>query len=272
MNVSIIGSGSMAEALIAGWARHDDVSMLVTNRSDDHKLLHLESTYGVHTSRDPKALLQHADILLLTCKPKDYKDALMPYVPHMTSSTIVVSVMAGITITSLEEVAPLAQVIRTMPNTSAAVNKSMTSIAAGQSASNVSIDAISRLFSLVGEIAFVEEKLLDPITALTGTGPAYIYYLVEAMEIAAHDIGIEKELARKLILQTLSGASETAKVSSHTPRELYKQIMSPGGTTEAGFHVLEERHVQKALIDCIGAANDRSKELGIVLTNALKRS
>lgn len=265
MNITILGAGSMSEALLAGWVKEGSMKpdqFLITNRQDDGKLHQLEDKYQVKSSRDPEVLTKHADIFILSCKPKDWSEAFAAYLPYLHKDTMVISVMAGVTIDALEKAAPEFPVIRSMPNTSAAVMSSMTSISYGAHVSELKKQTVKSLFELIGETAVLEESMMDAATALTGTGPAYIYYLMEAMEKAAANIGVPEYIGRNLVAQTLIGASRRVQEEEATPAELYQQIMSPGGTTEAGFDVLKERKVQEALIECIAKAYERSQELG----------
>lgn len=255
----------MAEALISGWTEGDfpaAADIYVTNRSNDDRLNELSRNYGISVSRDPEKLAEGADFLLLSCKPKDWEEALKPFIPYLNPHTLIVSVMAGVTTASLEEAVPDHAVIRTMPNTSASVRASMTSLTFGIHCTEEQRSTALALFGEVGETAVVEESMMDAVTALTGTGPAYIYYLMESMEKAASNIGVPEHIGRELVAQTLVGASRRVQQGSSSPKELYEQIMSPGGTTEAGFEVLKSRGVQEALVDCVAGAYSRSQELG----------
>lgn len=270
--ISLIGAGSMAEALIAGWTNpanggryHHHIK--VSNRSNDQRLNYLAHTYPVETTRDPVSLIQQSDIIILACKPKDWQEALEPYKDHFTPEHTLVSVMAGIPTADFEAFFPFSMpVIRTIPNTSAVVNESMTPFATGKHLTDDKLQTFRELFLDVGEIEQVNEEQMDAMTALTGTGPAYIYYLMESMEKAAIDEGVEPELARKLVSQTLLGAGIRVKSEDIPPKILYEQIMSPGGTTEAGFRVLEQKQVQPSIMACISAACSRSRELGSILS------
>ncbi len=272
MNVTLIGAGSMAEALITGWLRSEKLlpeNIMVTNHSNNQRLQDLTTTYGIQTSRNPELLLDHGHLFILACKPKDWKNALKPF--QQTIHLPVVSVMAGVTIKDIENFFPHSHVsvIRSIPNTSAVVNAAMTPFSIGQWVTPVQRNLVEELFQLVGETAEVPEKHMDAMTALTGTGPAYIYYLMESMEIAAEKIGIDKDLARHLVSQTLLGAGLRVQTKELSPKMLYEQIMSPGGTTEAGFKVLQEQKLQETMIDCIYRAYERSKELGNAKPNVL---
>lgn len=266
--ISFIGAGAMGESLIEGWLKDKNIlpsQITVTNKSNDGRLVQLKDKYGIKVTRDGKELISsEPTILILACKPKDWLQALTPYFSHLNENTALVSVMAGVTLAAMEEaVAPLPiQAVRTMPNTSARVRESMTAISYGSFVKEDTKTDIETMFQDVGEIAVVPEEQMDAMTALVGTGPAYIYYLMEAMELAAVEMGIEYPLARNLVAQTLRGASTRIQQSERRPAELYKQVMSPGGTTEAGFRVLQNRDVQDAIVSCILRAWERSVELG----------
>ncbi|MGJ9383333.1 pyrroline-5-carboxylate reductase [Salipaludibacillus sp. CF4.18] len=267
LNITMIGAGSMAEALIGGWVKDSKVSpdsIMVTNYSNDFKLQELKKKYGISISRSVDKLSEHADVVFLACKPKDWEKALDPFRFTMKQGTPLVSVMAGVTIQSMENFFGdhAIPVIRSIPNTSAIVQASMTPYSIGKWISLENKKAVTHLLQFVGQIAEVPEEKIDAMTALTGTGPAYIYYLMESMEKAAEKIGIDPELARHLVSQTLLGASIRVQENVFSPKSLYEQIMSPGGTTEAGFNVLKERGVQDAMVECIEKAYERSQELG----------
>ncbi|MFA9556039.1 pyrroline-5-carboxylate reductase [Evansella sp. AB-rgal1] len=266
-NITFIGAGAMAESLISGWLKKeylDKKQITVTNRSNDRRLQELTQYYGIKSSRSAEELISPNTVVILACKPKDWKSALEPYISSLTKDTPVVSVMAGVTIESIQELLANEDipVIRTMPNTSATVGASMTTISFGITVTDNIKQVINYIFKGVGETAIVPEEQMDAMTALTGTGPAYIYYLMEAMEMAAEQMGIDRTLAKTLVSQTLLGASLRVQESKDEPAQLYKQIMSPGGTTEAGFNVLKENEVQQSIIACIHRAWERSVELG----------
>lgn len=271
--LAVIGAGSMAEALISGIVDNkllNKEQIWVTNRSNEEKLQQLQEEYGVNTSYNTKEVLQYADLVILAMKPKDVASAMVQLKSLLTSDMLIVSVLAGVSIESIERLAekPLS-IVRAMPNTSAAIGKSATALAVNERVTSDQMGLVQSLFETVGLTTFVKEEQLDAVTGLSGSGPAYIYYLVEAMEKSAVEIGLEKEMAKDFIVQTLLGAAEMLAKSTKEPEQLRREVTSPGGTTEAGIKVLETHGVQKAFISCIKEATAQSKRLGHSLTNQL---
>lgn len=268
-----IGAGSMAEAIISGIIENkllEAKDIWVTNKANKEKLAAIKQQYGVTISYDLESLFAEADAVVLAMKPKDSMSAIKQIQRFLTDKMLLISVLAGVSINTIEELSgrQLA-VVRAMPNTSAAVGKSATGIAVNSCVTTDQLEEIKQLFETIGLSAFVAEEQLDAVTGLSGSGPAYIYYLVEAMEKGAVEIGLGRETANELIIQTLMGAAEMLKVSPKTPQQLRKEVTSPGGTTEAGIKVLEENEVKQAVIDCIKAAAAQSKEMGKALSTEL---
>ncbi|MCM3766467.1 pyrroline-5-carboxylate reductase [Neobacillus niacini] len=272
--IAIVGAGSMAEAFISGILENGLINrnnVWVTNNSNKARLAALEERYGIHGTYDLDAVFAGADIVMLSMKPKDAASAIESIRQYITEGMLIVSVLAGVSMNSIEALAGKSlSIARAMPNTSAAVGKSATAIAVNQRVSEQQLEMTKQLFGTVGLAAFVEESQLDAVTGLSGSGPAYIYYLIETMEKSAVEIGLEKGMAKELIVQTLIGAAEMVKNSSKSPEQLRREVTSPGGTTEAGIRVLEEHGMQQAFISCIKAATAQSKRMGEALCSTLK--
>jgi pyrroline-5-carboxylate reductase len=272
--LAFIGAGSMAEAFISGILENgliDSKNIWVTNNSNAEKLKKLSDTYGVRSTYDLTELFAGTEMVILSMKPKDAATAIQSIREYLTEEMLVVSVLAGVSMSTIETLArlPIA-IVRAMPNTSAAVGKSATAVAVNDRVTSQQIELMKNLFGTVGMTTFVEEEQLDAVTGLSGSGPAYIYYLIEAMEKSAVEVGLDKEMASELIVQTLIGAAEMVKNSTKTSEQLRRDVTSPGGTTEAGVRVLEEHQVQQAFISCIKAATDRSKKMGAALRSQLE--
>lgn len=269
-----IGAGSMAEAMISGILEKklvESQNIWVTNKANEEKLANLHQKYGVTGSYDSKALFDGAEVVILAMKPKDSASAITEIREFLSDDILIISLLAGVSIHTIEDLSGKPHAVaRAMPNTSAAVGKSATAVAINNLVSADQIKAIKQLFDSIGFAAFVAENQLDAVTGLSGSGPAYIYYLVEAMEKAAAEIGLDVDIAKKLIVQTFIGAAEMVKVSPKPSHQLRKEVTSPGGTTEAGIKLLEENHVQQAFIECIKAAAAQSRNLGESLSHALQ--
>jgi pyrroline-5-carboxylate reductase len=272
--IAIVGAGSMAEAFISGILENgliDRKKVWVTNSKNEKRLAKLSEQFGVNSTYDLHELFGGADIVILAMKPKDAAAAIQYIRGHLTEQMLVVSVLAGVSMSSIELLAKRQlAVVRAMPNTSATVGKSATAIAVNERVSPQQIEKAKELFQTVGLTTFVEEEQLDAVTGLSGSGPAYIYYLIEAMENSAVEIGLDKQVAQELIVQTLIGAAEMVKASNKSPAQLRKDVTSPGGTTEAGIKILEENGVQQAFIACIKAAAAQSKKMGSALCSQLE--
>ncbi|HEY4554251.1 MAG TPA: pyrroline-5-carboxylate reductase [Bacillaceae bacterium] len=265
MKISFIGAGSMAEAIIAGLiekgiSKSEDI--YVTNRSDETKLAELAERYGIRPTYDTGELLEGANAIVFAVKPKDAEAALQKIAGRIHEHTLFISVMAGIPISFMEDVAGKDLAIaRAMPNTSASIGKSATALSFNGNVTENHRQLAVTLFSSIGMTAIVEEQKLDAITALSGSGPAYFYYVVEAMERSAQEIGLESDTAKQLIIQTIMGAAEMLSTGKEAA-DLRIAITSPGGTTEAGIGVLKQKGVEDAFVQCIKAAAEQSKRLG----------
>jgi pyrroline-5-carboxylate reductase len=272
--LAIIGAGSMAEALISGILENkliDQKNIWVTNNANEKRLENLRNRYGINSTYHLNELFEGTDVVILAMKPKDVATAIQYIQGHLTEQMLIVSVLAGVSMNTIETLAGLPlPIVRAMPNTSAAVGKSATAVAVNGRVSPQQMETTQKLFDSVGLAAIVEEEQLDAVTGLSGSGPAYIYYLIEAMEKSAVEVGLEKEMASELIVQTLLGAAEMVKNSSKTSTQLRREVTSPGGTTEAGIRILEEHGVQQAFISCIKAATDQSKKMGAALSAKLE--
>jgi pyrroline-5-carboxylate reductase len=268
-----VGAGSMAEAMISGIGASGLLpgeQMWVTNKQDTNRLKTLEQKYGIRATYDYGELFYDADAVVLAMKPKDAAAAIEEIKAYLTDGILIISVLAGVSTEAIEAAAGKSlAVARAMPNTSAAIGKSATALAVNEHVTGMQKMLVKELFNTVGLTAIVKETQLDAVTGLSGSGPAYIYYLVEAMEKSAAEIGLEKQTAKQLIIQTLLGAAEMLAKSDKGPAQLRLEVTSPGGTTEAGISILEQYSVQSAFISCIKEATAQSKRLGHLLGNEI---
>lgn len=273
-NLGFIGAGSMAEALIQGVISTGLVPperIMVNNRHNIDRLESLRARYGigVGTKED---VARVSDTIVIAVKPRDMAEALGELRVFLDERHLLISVAAGMSTGVIEGIVapstpagPPAQripVIRAMPNVSSAVRESATAVCSGAFAGDDALKLATILFRSVGEVVVVEESLLDAVTALSGSGPAYVYYLIEAMEKAGLALGLSPETARRLAVQTVFGASKLLLSTGAAPAELRAKVTSPGGTTMAAIESLAESGFQQAVSRAVARAAERSRELG----------
>lgn len=264
MVIGLIGAGNMADALVKGLlSRHvlPPEAIWATNRSNRDRLAGLGARYGIRTTPTKPPLLTEANVIMLAVKPKDTQDVLDEIAGRVRADQLVISVIAGIPLAVIEPPLGAVPVIRAMPNTSAAVLASATALTGGTHAGEEHLRTAARIFDAVGETVVVPEDVLDVVTGLSGSGPAFVYHLIEAMIHAGTDLGLSGDLARRLAVQTLIGAARMLVESEADPGELRRRVTSPGGTTMAALRVLEERGFAHAVRDAVGRAAARAREM-----------
>lgn len=264
--IGFLGAGSITEAIVAGILKKnllDAEQIVVTNRNNQERLEQLAQTYNVQVSQEKHDVCRRAGILVLAMKPKDAAEAIMELHGSVAPDQLIISVIAGVSTAQIEQwLGVSCPIIRTMPNTSSAVGLSATGIACNRHVSEEQFRTATQLLGAIGEVYPVEEDELDIVTGLSGSGPAYIYYMVEAMVSAGTKAGLTREVARQLTLQTVLGAARMLLDTNEEPALLRKKVTSPGGTTQAGLEVLESYQFQEAVTAAILRATERSRELG----------
>ena len=235
----------------------------VSNRKNAARIHELSKTYGVVASQNKLADIASADIVILAVKPFDMALALQEVRTAISLKQLVISVAAGISTSSVEEqLSDDIPVIRAMPNTSCFVQASATAICRGRCAQNGHLEVARQLFSAIGTVSVIDERFMDAVTGLSGTGPAYIYYVVEALMEAGKSVGLSEQICRDLLLQTLYGSAKMLTETGKSPRELRRQVTSPMGTTEAGIAVLDNGIVQQLFLKAVERATERAIEMG----------
>ncbi len=251
----------MLSAVIArGVAAPGDIAVAEIN---DERRTAIASDHGIRTSADPAAAVAGSDIVLFAVKPQEF-DAVAPRLKgSLAPGQVAASIMAGVPIAKLQRALGHPAIVRVMPNTPASIGEGMSVWTA---TAEVDADArarVSSLLSVLGQEIFVEdEKYLDMATALSGSGPGFVYLLIEAFIDAGVHIGFRRDVAEKLVLQTFLGSAKYAQVTGKHPAQLRNEVTSPGGTTAAGLFALEDAGVRAAIIDAVEASFERSKELG----------
>ena len=261
--IIFIGAGSMAEALIHGWVENEVVNpktVFISNRSNKERLQYLVNEYGV-TILENYEELSDAKLIILAMKPKDARTAMDTIAPFIGEDTAVLSILAGVSIATIEQHLGSRAIARVMPNTSATIGMSASGITFNARVTEVQRALYFKMLEAVGIVIEVEEEKLHAITALSGSGPAYLYYLLEAFERVGTEFGLSKEIVRKLMVQTIAGSAEMLKTGKEEPEILRRKVTSPGGTTEAGIQALESMSFNDAIASCIRSAENRSREL-----------
>ncbi|TFJ92310.1 pyrroline-5-carboxylate reductase [Lentibacillus salicampi] len=264
--LAFIGAGSMAESILTGIVNSGFLpkeQIYVTNKSDRERLMFLEKQYAVQKTDDKQETVRGADMVVVAVKPYDLEAAITSVSGYLDTDQLLISVVAGVSTDTISElIGKKVPVIRAMPNTSSAAGQSATAIARGKYAEQKHLQAALGLFDTIGTATEVLEADMHTVTAISGSGPAYIYYLVEAMEQAAVESGLDEDTAHNLITQTIVGAGEMLKTSGLKPSKLRENITSPGGTTQAGLETLSRLNFQEAVMSCVESAREKSIELG----------
>lgn len=260
--IAFIGAGNMAEAIIGGvlGSGLTEKNNIIANDIKKERLDYLGNKFGIKTAIDTKNSVLKANIIVLSVKPQNIKEVLKG-IKDVLKGKMVISIAAGITTETIEKETGAIPVIRVMPNTPALVRKGMAAISKGKYASYMEEEIALKIFQSVGEAVKVEEKYMDIVTAISGSGPGYIFYVMEAMIEAGIRHGLPRDTAKTLVFQTMSGSAELAIKSGKEPEELRRSVCSPGGTTLAILKVLEDNNFFETMIKSIDAGSKRSKEL-----------
>jgi pyrroline-5-carboxylate reductase len=261
--IAFIGGGNMASAIIGGligqgFAPGDiDVVEPFTEARDK-----LKATYGIAAQAQPGAFLAQADLVIWAVKPQTFKEAALQVRPH-TQKALHLSVAAGIRSDSIAHWLDTERVVRAMPNTPALIGKGIMALFARPAVTAQDKDWISQVVSSTGEFLWLDaENQLDAVTALSGSGPAYMFYFMEAMTDAGADMGLTREQAYQLAVTTFIGAGELARSSTKPPEILRQGVTSKGGTTYAAISSMENDNIKAQFVRAMHAARQRAKELG----------
>ncbi len=261
---AFLGAGNMANALIKGLLRAGVSPSAIsgTVRRAERKA-ELEALHGITVGMDNVEAARRAQVVVLAVKPQALDKLLVQIAPVMDASKLVVSVAAGVPIAAIERrLGPNTRVVRTMPNTPCLVGQGATALSAGEHATPEDLTLVTKLFAAVGITTVVDEVLLDAVTGLSGSGPAYIFLIIEALSDAGVKVGLSRHVALKLAAQTVLGSAQLLLETQAHPGTLKDQVTSPGGTAIAGLHTLEAGGLRTTLIDAVEAATRRAKELG----------
>ncbi len=260
--IGVIGAGAMGEVFVAGLLRAGtDPGHLVISEKREERAREVSHRHGVRAVTVAEAARECATILLLV-KPQDVPGVVEELAGDMADGAVVISLAAGVRLAAIESRLPRAAVVRAMPNTPALVELGITAISPGASCSSEQADYAEKVLSAVGPVVRVPEALQDAVTATSGSGPAYVFRLIEAMIAGSADLGVPADVARRLVLQTVLGAATMAARPDADAAVLREQVTSPGGTTAAALGVFEAGDFMGLVADAMRAARDRGQELG----------
>ena len=262
--VGILGGGVMGEAVLTavlrgGW----DTDQVEVSEKYALRATEIATVHGVRVDHTPTQVAERADIIVIALKPHDIPEVLDSISPVLRPGALVVSVAAGMTTGSIaEHLPPRTPVVRVMPNTPAVIGEGAAAICPGVDAGEVHLDLVERLLAATGLVVRVAEPMMDAVTAISGSGPAYVFYLVDALAEAGVLLGLTRAQSLALATATFRGAAGLLESSGEHPAILRERVSSPGGTTVAGVRQLDVHGVRAGMLAAAEAARDRSRELG----------
>ena len=261
MNIGFIGGGALAEAVIKGIAdkivaaQNIFVADPVKNRVD-----HLNRTYHINADIDAAQFLDKIDLVILAVKPKDAINALHS-ISRLDKKILILSVVAGFPIASIEKIFPENAIVRVMPNVAVAVGEGMAALAPNARVDDEQLSIVKNIWTAIGRCVVLDEKLMDAVTGLSGSGPAFAFLMIDALSDGGVAAGLPRGVALELAAQTVLGAAKMVLAGDH-PDVLRDRVTSPAGTTIEGVRVLEEAAVRSAFIEAVVAAAEKSAALG----------
>ncbi|MBI5137561.1 MAG: pyrroline-5-carboxylate reductase [Nitrospirae bacterium] len=266
IRIAFLGGGNMAEALIKGLLASSlgvAAQRIAVSDPAAARRAYLAETYGVTPHAANKAAMKGADMVFLAVKPQVIDEVLVEIQDEVAEGQVVVSVAAGVTVARIRgHLYADSKVVRAMPNTPCLVGAGASAVTPGPGVTPEELATVSAVFGAVGSVVAVAEEQMDAVTALSGSGPAYVFLMIEALADGGVKMGLSRETATALAAQTVLGAATMVRKTGTHPAGLKDMVTSPGGTTAAGLHVLEECAVRGALMSAVEAATERSRALG----------
>jgi len=262
--IAFLGAGKMAEALINGLTRSGLVkpSSIIASDVSSDRISYIKKKFGIKVTDENDAAVENSDVIFFCVKPRHMEEVLEEIGQLLKPSQLVISIAAGVTTGFLEKfLHGDVPVVRAMPNTPALVGEGATAVSPGKWAGRTHVELAMSIFSTVGLVIEVPEEQIDAVTALSGSGPAYVFYLAEAMERAGVEIGLDKHVAEQLARRTIHGAGKMLFELQEPASELRMNVTSPGGTTEAAIKYLERINFLELFGRAVKQAHKRSQEL-----------
>ncbi len=264
VKICVIGAGKMGGALIHGLISNKMISskslFAIDMIKDRCNYLHMK--YEIECSTNMTSFIDGSDIIIIAVKPKDIENLAKNIKKLLTVKKLVITLAAGVSTQFLSRhIGDDVPIIRVMPNIAVLVNEGMIALAKGANSTDEQIKLTQKIFNTIGRVAIVEEKHMDTVTGLSGSGPAYVYSIIEAMSNGAVKDGLDEELALQLSAQTTLGAAKMILETGKQPSELIDMVVTPGGTTEQGLLQLEKHKVKQALIKAVIKASEKSRKM-----------
>lgn len=265
VKIGFIGSGAMAEAFISGLSSTNEYTADAIYASDikEKKLQYLQDKYGINVSTNNIDVVKNCDVIIFSFKPQNIREILTPLKTAFRANQMVLSIVAGMAIETIYKYVPKeVGVIRAMPNTPCLIRKGVTAVSFSDHVNEEQKEIALNIINSVGNVHVLQEKLMDAVTALSGSGPAYIFLVIESLCDAGVRAGLPRDVALDLSVQTVIGSGIMADHTKIHPAILRDRVVTPGGTTIAALQVLERSGVRVAFMDAVMAAAERSRELG----------
>jgi len=265
LHFAFIGGGNMAEALLKGLLSglHIPATHVTATDVVPERLKYLETTYGIKTSTDNRRAVQDHDVIILAVKPQILPGVVARFASEVSRDKLVISIAAGITLQSLQEaLGQDRRVVRVMPNAPALVLAGAAGISPGAAATPQDVALVEQIFNAVGRAVVVSDDMMDAVTGLSGSGPAFVFALIEALSDGGVLVGLTRPMAIHLAAQTVLGAAKMVLETGQHPGVLKDMVISPAGTTAAGMHALESGGVRGIMMEAVRRATARSEELG----------
>lgn len=265
LRFAFLGGGNMAEALIKGLLSGLGVEPghIIATDIVPERLHYLQTTYGIHTTTDNLQAVRESQIILLAVKPQTMPKILQEIAPGVQQEKLVISIAAGVTLASLQHaLGAAARVVRVMPNTPALVLAGAAGISPGAAATSQDVAIVERIFNAVGRGVVVYDDMMDAVTGLSGSGPAFVFACIEGLSDGGVLAGLPRQMATLLAAQTVLGAAKMVLETGKHPGELKDMVTSPAGTTIAGMHALESGGLRGLMMEAVRCATERSAALG----------
>ena len=263
-SIGFIGAGNMASAIIGGIVKSNLINpnKIIASALSDSTLERVSKSFGINTTKNSKEVVKNSDIVFVAVKPNVYDSVLEEVKDFITNDKIIVTIAAGKTIESVENIIGCdKKIVRTMPNTPALVNEGMTAICPNKNINDDELNEVLSIFNSFGKSEIVKESLIDAVIGVSGSSPAYVFMFIEALADGAVRAGMPRQQAYKFASQSVMGSAKMVLESEKHPGELKDMVCSPGGTTIEAVAILEESNMRSSIIKAVTAAVDKSKEM-----------